>query len=512
LSRAFLIGSFALLVCACGGGNKVIEDPNKGKKRVVAQVSPADLDDIKNHIGHLSNTNKRERWRNGLIALAKKARVVQRKIVEMLIGEYRNARSGNSRVLNDGGRERAIYVLAQIGEGEEVNAVVKEALTDSSPGVRVTAVEKYARDKDKSVLSDLLKEAAKPDPSTVDRVMTVFMVFASKENRAAFLDALTFANLDKMLPVVDKTISAQERASVLSQILSNHKRAPAVAYAVRSITADGKGEMLPAIQAAKKRLNNSQLDVEVYNSHGQFAKSESPPAGILSFYIEELKSESSNPKVAAENLTALGTVKAITALSDTALDSDTPQKSRQAIFHVLVSLAKKMKPSSQPSFQSKREAVLKALREGINLSGAIQKVSVEGLGIFAEASDANRLDRVLSNPSILKSCGPEVIKAMARLKGNRALSRLLGRLKSLASMRKEITAALSAKSSKLWDKNNLFKLVDYLRGPEVELRRAAQSILSKVTGESIRFDPNGDSAERKAAATKWAQYIQTRRS
>jgi HEAT repeat protein len=508
LSRTILLASLLFLSVACGGGGEVKKNTGP-KKNLEDQVSPADLDDVNNHIGHLSNSNRRERWRNGLIDLAGKGKTVNKKIIELLVKEYKEARAGTSRALNEGGRERSVYVLAKIGDGNAAaGEIIKSALTDPNPGVRVTAAEKFAEMKDGSILPDLLKASAKPDPGTIERVVKVLMLFASTENRDLYLDAVTFDNLSHMIAVVDKTIASDERKAVLSTILSSHQRPASVAYAVMAVTNDKDGAALGRIQAAKKRLGDSQLNVVVYDAHERFAKLPTPPAGILDFYLQEIRSETGNPQVAAEKAAALNTVEAIKGLAEVAVDTDAPEKSRIAIFKILVKMADRMK-SSDSSFKAKKDAALVALRAGIGMAGEIQKFAAIGLGSFAEASDANRLDRALGDSDAVKNCGREIIIAMAALSGDRALGRLLGRLKSLQELRKLIGEALTKKKLKEWTKSNLYTLVDYLREPDVGLRRSAHDLLCAVTGESIRFDPAGDAKERKLAAGKWAQHIRT---
>lgn len=510
LSRIFFAGLVLLSFSACGSGEKKKDNNNNNNKPVVETVSPDDLDDIDNCVSKLSNSNLREKWRARLLTIASQREVNKRKIIEILSGEYRKARSGTSRTLNEGGRERAVYVLAEIGDGNATaEAVVKEALTDPNPGARLTAAEKYAKKKDPSILPDLLKSAARPEKSTADRLMKVLMVYASAETRDDFLKALTFENLTKMVPVVDKTIGSDDRSSTLLDILKSNENPAAAAYATRSLTSDNNGDALPAIREAKKRLSNDKLDVEVYNSLGRFAKSDNPPAGILKFYVDELSSESNTPKVAAEKLLGLGTVPAIEGLATVAMNSSAPDKSRVAVLEVLASLPLKLRKNDS-QYQGKRNAALKALRAGVDYTGGMQKAAVIGVGRFQDAGDANRLDRALSDSSSLENCGTEIITAMAKLDGDRALSRLLGRLKTLSAQRKALEDALAKKTLKEWKKRtHLFRLVDYLRAPDEGLRRSAQNILSQVTGENIRFDPSGDVAERKDAAVKWTRHIKS---
>ncbi|MDF1666444.1 MAG: hypothetical protein P1V97_32140 [Planctomycetota bacterium] len=509
MSRILFVGMALLAFSACGSGEKKKDNNNNNNKPIIETVSPDDLDDINNCVSKLSNANLREKWRARLVTIASQRDVNKRKIVDILADEYRKARSGSSRTLNEGGRERAIFVLAEVGDGNaKAEAVVKEALTDPNAGARLTAAEKYAKKKDPSILPDLLKSAARPEKSTADRLMKVLMVYASPESRAEFLKAVTFENLTKMVPVVDKTLSS-DRASDLLDILKSTDNPAAAAYATRSLTSDNNGDALSSIQSAKKRLSNAKLSVEVYNSLSRFAKSDNPPAGILKFYVDELSAESSTPKVAAEKLAGLGTVAAIQGLATVAMDESAPEKSRVAVLEVLSSLPLKLR-KNDAQYKGKREAALKALRAGIEYTGGMQKASAIGIGRFQDAGDANRLDRALSDSTSLGNCGAEIIAAMAMLDGDRALSRLLGRLKTLSSQRKSIESALGKKTIKEWKKRtHLFRLVDYLRAPDEALRRSAQNILLKVTGENIRFDPTGDVAERKDAAVKWTRHIKS---
>lgn len=510
MNRLILAGLIVVVFSACGSGEKKNDDGNKNKRPVVETVSPDDLDDINNCVSKLSNSNLREKWRARLITIASQREVNKRKIIDILAGEYKKARSGSSRTLNEGGRERAVFVLAEIGDGNATaEAVVKEALSDPNAGARLTAAEKYAKKKDPSILPDLLKSAAKPERTTANRLMKVLMVYASAETRDDFLAALTFDNLTLMVPVMDRTMSSGERSSTLTSILKSTDNPAAAAYATRALTTDQNGAALPSIQSAKKRLSNDKLNVEVYDSLSKFAKSSNPPAGILNFYIDELKTDSNTPKVAAEKMASLNSVAAIKGLASVAKDSSAPDKSRAAVLEVLAALPLKLRKSDS-EYSAKREAALSALRAGVDYSGALQKASVIGIGRFKDAADANRLDRILNDSSAVSNCGTEIVAAMAQLDGDRALSRLLGRLKTLSSQRKAIEAALAKKSLAQWKKrSHLFRLVDYLRAPDESLRRSAQTILTKVTGENIRFDPSGDVDERTDAAKKWSRHIKT---
>ena len=60
---------------ACGSGpEKTKEPPKKSRTVVKDRVSPADKDEVENHIFKLSNPNRRETPRDALVELARAAR------------------------------------------------------------------------------------------------------------------------------------------------------------------------------------------------------------------------------------------------------------------------------------------------------------------------------------------------------------------------------------------------------------------------------------------------------
>lgn len=503
--------SVLALCVACGSSEKKDNNDNKNVKKVET-VSPADLDDIKNHIGHLSNNNKRERWREGLIKLGQKSTVVRKKVIELLIKNYNDSLSGASYELTAGGRARAVYVLGKLGAPKDkkskgdagANAVVKKALRDPAPEVRAAAAQIYAGRGDDSVLKDLLASAKDLSGEAGDQLVSSLNGFATAKNRALFLAALTFQNLNKMAPVVDKTMPKGSRASECRKIVRSHKNAAAVAYAIRRLVKDRQASAMADIRKAQARLSSANLRKEVFRAQDYFASSSQEQSKALAYYLGLLKA---NPKDAvdiAKRVRALGSKQAIEGLAAIAEKSRNPEALRVVVLKVLGGLKQTPSPKDK-DLKALVVAARPGVRASLNAGGETTRAAVQAIGeIGAPESDTDPLVEILNQEGKRAKYGKDLVRALNRLGGETAAGQLVSFLKKDASLRAVIQAELSKNNAK---KLPLFDLVDCLKDSSVDVRRAAFEILKKTTGETFRYKPDADPSDREEAFEKWEGHV-----
>lgn len=497
---------------ACGSGpEKTKEPPKKSRTVVKDRVSPADKDEVENHIFKLSNPNRRETPRDALVELARGREVVRDYIHDRLVTEYDASVRGRGVTgsrLTPEGRVRAVFILGKTAmDLPERAKTVRAALEDPDPMVRLTAAEVYAERNDETVLPLLVKASETLTERTTDRFVSALSKFAAPKHREAFLKALTFSNLDELAPLVEKTIKPGEKNVVINRLLSRSELPAAQAWAIRDLVKRKQKSRLKTIRALAPKAS-PELRKEIFKAQFELARSPAETREAIAFYKGELQRDPADAEVIADFLRRLGSVEAIEALGAVVESRDRSLRTRKAALGPISTLREKSSPRDQDRARL-ISAALPSVRAVLRGGGELARLAVQTLGKLGDpVSDTDRLVEMFSRDSARRDFGQDLVDALGRLgdssSGSSALIHLVRVLKRHDDLR---AAAVKVLSKKPAGRLPLFELVDLLRDSNLAVRDAAYKVLNATTGKGFGYRAAAEPAVRNDAADKWEDHV-----
>ncbi|HZV00180.1 MAG TPA: hypothetical protein VFF73_25910, partial [Planctomycetota bacterium] len=385
---AFLV--VFVLLGGCGGEE---QKPPPPPPRVEV-LDPAVSQKIDDALYALNNSNREERYRNNLIECGQSGEMAKRAVIDRTVAEVKRsyaAPPGGQRLLNSGGRRRAIEALDKVaGNDPQALEIFKMGAKETNAEVASAAGAALAARGDDSAFATLLVaiKLAKGDREVQGRAAAGLVKLAKPERKDEVLASVEATSRDALAPVVSACLPADdtERAKALAAIVRENANPQARIVAIEELRKAKDPEL---VDFARTQATADDADLRAYSLKLIATQEPRLAATTLKAVLEQ------DPKDPAEVAKALATVDAretIEGACALVTDASRAGPTRAACARHVLSRVKDDKAPASLHDAAAQERALGVLRRSIrDRNDEIAKASIEALGRVGDASDAETL-------------------------------------------------------------------------------------------------------------------------